>query len=50
MSCLGVLFSLDKETVQKIKSFSSDADRLEYLQDEVEEKYGSIFITRQYST
>jgi hypothetical protein len=39
MSCLGVLFSLDKVTVDKLKSFSSDEERLDYLQIEIEEEY-----------
>jgi Domain of unknown function (DUF1877) len=43
MSCLGVLFSLDVETVGKLKSFKSDEDRLDYLQEEIEEKYFSEF-------
>ncbi len=37
MGCLGVLFSLDKETVSKLKSFESDEDRLEFLQEDIEE-------------
>jgi hypothetical protein len=39
MSCLGVLFSLDKSEVDKLKAFTSDKDRLEYLQEEIEETY-----------
>lgn len=39
MSCLGVLFSLDKEAVDKLKSFKSDEDRLDHLQMEIEEEY-----------
>jgi len=39
MSCLGVLFSLDKEAVGKLKSFESDEERLDYLQMEIEEEY-----------
>lgn len=39
MSCLGVLFSLDEATVNKLKSISSDEERLDYLQLEIEEKY-----------
>lgn len=41
MSCLGVLFSLDKQTVDKLKSFSSDEDRLDHLQMDIEEVYFS---------
>ncbi|MBP6732610.1 MAG: YfbM family protein [Chitinophagales bacterium] len=37
MSCLGVLFSLDKTTVDKLKSFKDDNDRLDYLQEKIEE-------------
>lgn len=37
MSCLGVLFSLDEKTVSKLKSFNSDGERLEFLQEDVEE-------------
>jgi len=36
MSCLGVLFSLDKETVLKLKSYESDQERLDFLQEEIE--------------
>jgi hypothetical protein len=43
MSCLGVLFSLDKTTVDKLKSFSSDEDRLDYLQMGIEEEYFSKY-------
>lgn len=39
MSCLGVLFSIDKQVVDKLKSFSIDEDRLDYLQMEIEEIY-----------
>ena len=39
MSCLGVLFSLDEQEVNKLKSFEFDNDRLEYLQEEIEEIY-----------
>lgn len=37
MACLGVLFSLDEKMVSKLKSFESDEDRLEFLQEEIEE-------------
>jgi hypothetical protein len=37
MACLGVLFSLDEETVSKLKSFESDEDRLDFLQENIEE-------------
>ncbi|MFH6993206.1 YfbM family protein [Flavobacterium sp. FlaQc-48] len=38
MSCLGVLFSIDEKTVFKLKSFKSDKDRLQFLQEEIEEE------------
>ena len=37
MACLGVLFSLDEKTVSKLKSFKSDAERLDFLQEDIEE-------------
>lgn len=37
MACLGVLFSLDEKTVSKLKAFKSDEDRLEFLQEDIEE-------------
>jgi hypothetical protein len=37
MAFLGVLFSLDEKTVSKLKSFKSDEDRLEFLQEDIEE-------------
>ncbi len=37
MGCLGVLFSIDEETVNKLKSFVDDEQRLEFLQEEIEE-------------
>ena len=37
MGCLGVLFSLDETAVSKLKSFESDEERLNYLQDDIEE-------------
>ncbi|MCC5918633.1 MAG: YfbM family protein [Cryomorphaceae bacterium] len=37
MACLGVLFSLDEKTVLKLISFKSDEDRLEFLQEDIEE-------------
>ncbi|MCF2875558.1 MULTISPECIES: YfbM family protein [unclassified Tenacibaculum] len=39
MAYLGVLFSLSQKEVQKLKSFLSDEDRLDYLQEEIEEVY-----------
>lgn len=39
MSCLGVLFSLDKKAVDHLKSFSDDEERLDYLQGDIEEVY-----------
>ncbi len=37
MACLGVLFSLDNSAVSKLKSFESDEERLNYLQENIEE-------------
>jgi len=39
MACLGVLFSLDEQTVLKLKSFKSDEDRLEFLQEDIESSF-----------
>ncbi len=39
MGCLGVLFSLDSPTVEKLKSFRTDEDRLDFLQMDIEEIY-----------
>lgn len=39
MACLGVLFSLDEAESLKLKAFSSDENRLEYLQEELETIY-----------
>ncbi|MDR0902425.1 MAG: YfbM family protein [Opitutaceae bacterium] len=39
MSCLGVHFSLSEKEILKLKSFKADSDRLEYLQEEIEEVY-----------
>jgi hypothetical protein len=38
MACLGVLFSLDHETVKKLLAFQSDEERLNFVQEEIEEK------------
>lgn len=46
MPCLGVLFSLDKDTVLKLKSFSSDDERLEFVQEEIESVYFDNFPQR----
>jgi hypothetical protein len=35
--CRAVLFSLYEETVSKLKSFKSDEDRLNFLQEDIEE-------------
>lgn len=37
MACLGVLFSLDEKTVAKLKTIESDEERLDYLQEDIEE-------------
>jgi len=39
MACLGVHFAISREEVEKLKSFDNDSDRLEYLQEEIEETY-----------
>jgi hypothetical protein len=39
MSCLGVHFALTHEEVQKLKSFQNEADRLEFLEEELERAY-----------
>ena len=39
MGCLGVHFSFDKGMVDKLKSFATDEERLDYLQEEIEETY-----------
>ena len=46
MPCLGVLFSLDKETVLKLKSFSTDEEQLEFVQEEIEVSYFDNFPER----
>lgn len=43
MPCLGVLFSLDKDTVTKLKSLSTDDKRLEFVQEEIESVYFDSF-------
>ncbi|MEX2173541.1 MAG: YfbM family protein [Pirellulaceae bacterium] len=39
MGCLGVHFALTSDEVQKLKSFSDDEDRLNFMQAELEEHY-----------
>lgn len=46
MPCLGVLFSLDKDTVLKLKSLSTDDERLEFIQEEIEPTYFDNFPQR----
>jgi len=46
MSCLGVLFSLSEEEVKKLKSYKSDAEKLDYLQEDIEETYFEKFPER----
>ncbi len=41
MSCLGVHLALTDEEVDKLESLPSDAERLEYLQEDLEERYFS---------
>lgn len=46
MSCLGVLFSLEDTEVKKLRSLETDEERLEYLQEEIEEVYFSTYPER----
>ena len=39
MGCLGVHFALDEDDVNALKSQASDSARLDYLQEEIEERY-----------
>ena len=39
MACLGVHFALTGEEVEKLRSFTTDSDRLNYLQTQIEETY-----------
>lgn len=39
MGCRGVLFSLTEEQVDTLKSFGTDTERLDYVQDEIEEQF-----------
>ena len=39
MGCLGVHFALTEDEATKLNSFRKDADRLNYLQEELEETY-----------
>ena len=39
MACLGVHFALTAEEVATLKSIADDSERLDYLQEEIEEKY-----------
>ena len=39
MGCLGVLFSISKEEADALKAIENDSDLLEYLQNEIEERY-----------
>ncbi|WP_197407616.1 YfbM family protein [Oceanivirga salmonicida] len=46
MSCRAVLFSLNEEEVNKIKLCKNDIERLNYLQEDIEETYFEKFPTR----
>lgn len=46
MSCLGVLFALEENEVNRLKSFKTDEERLGYLQDEIEEIYFNKYPAR----
>ncbi|MHB0961506.1 MAG: YfbM family protein [Pirellulaceae bacterium] len=39
MGCLGVHFALDEDDVDALKSQPSDSARLDYLQEQIEERY-----------
>ena len=39
MGCLGVHFALTADEVEKLKSFPDDSGHLDFLQEELEEKY-----------
>lgn len=39
MGCLGVHFALDKPTVQRLKAFADEDERLDWLKEELEEDY-----------
>jgi hypothetical protein len=39
MGCLGVHFALDEKTVQRLKTLESDEERLDYVQEEIEESF-----------
>lgn len=43
MSCLGVHFSLDEQTVNKLRSYKRESARLNYLQEKIEEEYFDIY-------
>jgi hypothetical protein len=46
VGCLGVLFSLGEAEVSKLKALRSDEEKLEYLQEDIEETYFEQFPTR----
>jgi hypothetical protein len=39
MSCLGVHFALTEAEVEKLRAFTDQDDRLDYVQEEIEEQY-----------
>jgi hypothetical protein len=39
MGCLGVHFAIDDSTVRKLRSFTTDEDRLDYVVEELEEEF-----------
>ena len=41
MACLGVLFSIDRKTVDLIREFSTDEERIDYVKEVVEVDYFS---------
>lgn len=50
MACRGVHFSLSADEVQQLRGCASDAERLEMLQEEIEEKYFSEEPERKVET
>ena len=43
MSCLGVHFSVEEVNIERLRSLSSDEERLEYVQEHLEEElYGTV--------
>src|ERR1041385_7610032 len=41
MACRGVVFAITDQETEKLRSFTEDEDRLNYLQEEIEERYSA---------